>query len=326
MKTYKNLFEKIYSFQNLYSAYLQARKNKRYRSYILKFNYNLEENLLKIQQELQNQTYQHAGYRQFIVYDSKKRQIKAPLFLDRVIHHALCSIIEPIFDQGFIFDSYACRKGKGTHQAIKRLEKFIRSINTTPREKTKEKINLPTPKIYCLKCDISKYFENVNHKILLEIIKKKITDERVVWLIEKILNSSEEKPGVAIPIGNLTSQLFANIYLNELDQFVKHKLKVEYYIRYMDDFLILNCDEKKLYQIKEEIQKFLQEKLELKLHPQKSTVVKVYYIGNSLKDAWSKEFCNGPHVSKTGEIGEFMIKKEEGIGGGVRRIRAIIKN
>ena len=136
-------------------------------------------------------------------------------------------------------------------------------------------MNWPTPKIYCLKCDISKYFESINHKILLEIIKKKIADKRVIWLIEKILNSSEEKPGVGIPIGNLTSQLFANIYLNELDQFIKHKLRVRYYVRYVDDFLILDFDKIKLRQIKEEIRKFLQEKLELKLHPKKAVIFQV---------------------------------------------------
>jgi len=129
MKTYNNLFGKICSFENIYLAYLQARKCKRYRGNILEFGYNLEENLLKIQQELLNQTYQHGGYKEFTISDSKKRQIKAPSFPDRIVHHALCNIIEPIFDQGFIFDSYACRKGKGTHGAIKRLEKFWRSAS-----------------------------------------------------------------------------------------------------------------------------------------------------------------------------------------------------
>ncbi len=128
MKTYNNLFEKLYSFGNLHLAYLKARKCKRYRKDILEFSYALEENLLKVQQELLSQAYQHAGYREFTVRDSKRRQIKAPSFRDRVIHHALCNVIEPLFDKGFIFDSYACRKGKGTHGAIKRLEQFLKSI------------------------------------------------------------------------------------------------------------------------------------------------------------------------------------------------------
>lgn len=123
-----------------------------------------------------------------------------------------------------------------------------------------------------MKCDISKYFDSINHKILLKLIKKKIVDEKTLWLIEKILNSSEEKPGVGIPIGNLTSQLFANIYLNELDQFVKHQLRERYYIRYMDDFIILNFDKRKLRQAKEKIRGFLKNKLNLELHPKKANI------------------------------------------------------
>lgn len=129
MKTNNNLFNRICSFENIHSAYFEARKCKCYRGNILEFGYNLEKNLLEIQQKLLNQTYQHGGYREFTVCDSKKRQIKAPSFPDRVIHHALCDIIEPIFDKGFIFDSYACRKGKGTRGAIKRLEKFLKSAS-----------------------------------------------------------------------------------------------------------------------------------------------------------------------------------------------------
>lgn len=129
MKTYKNLFDKICSFENVYVASLKARKCKRYRDEILRFGYNLEENLLKLQEELVNQRYQHGGYRKFIVCDSKKRCIKAAPFKDRVVHHALCNSIEPIFDKGFIYDNYACRKAKGTHRAIKRLEKFLKSIS-----------------------------------------------------------------------------------------------------------------------------------------------------------------------------------------------------
>jgi len=273
MKTYKNLFNKICSFENLHLAYLKARKCKRYRDEILKFSYNSEENLLKLQEELLTQTYQHGANREFIVCDSKKRKIKASPFRDRVVHHALCRIIEPIFDKGFIDDSYACRKERGTHKAIKRLEKFIKSANTTLRERRL------CPGIYCLQCDISKYFDSINHKILLEIIGKKIVDKKILWLIEEILNSSEEKPGIGIPIGNLTSQLFANVYLNELDQFVKHRLWIKYYIRYMDDFLILDYNKKELHRTKEEIGEFLGDKLKLKLHPKKANV---FPVGESI--------------------------------------------
>ena len=257
MKTYNNLFNDVCSFENLHLAYLKARRCKRYRKEILKFSYNLEKNLLRLRSELKNQVYHHDPYREFTVNDSKKRRIKTAPFQDRVVHHALCNIIEPIFDKGFIFDSYACRKEKGTHRAIKRLEKFLRSNKN----------------LYVLKCDISKYFASIEHQILLELIKKRIADQKALWLVKEILNSTyEKKLGTGIPIGNLTSQLFASIYLNELDQFVKHKLRIKYYLRYMDDFLILDFEKKKLHQIKEEIREVLQNRLKLELHPKKANV------------------------------------------------------
>jgi len=261
MKTYKNLFKEVYSFQNLHLAYLKARKCKRYRKDILKFTYNLEENLLKLKEELLNQTYQHGEYKEFIVCDSKKRHIKAAPFRDRVVHHALCNIIESIFDKGFIYDSYACRKNKGTHRTIKRLDQFVKSAD--------DKLN---SKIYCLQCDVSKYFDSINHNILSEIIRKKIADQKILWLTDKIISSSQEKRDTGIPIGNLTSQLFANAYLDELDQFIKHQLKIKYYLRYMDDFLILGCEKKELNWIKEKIKEFLKIGLKLDLHPKKANI------------------------------------------------------
>ena len=134
------MFNKICFFQNLHSAYLKARKNKRYRKYVLEFSYHLEHNLLKLRQELVNQTYKHGIYREFTICDSKKRKIKAAPFRDRVIHHALCNLIEPIFDKTFIFDSYACRKNKGTHKAIQRLQTFLKSANSSERERERETI------------------------------------------------------------------------------------------------------------------------------------------------------------------------------------------
>lgn len=277
-------FDKICSFENLRLAYLKARKCKRYRNEVLKFSYNLEERVLKLQEELLNQNYQHGGYREFIVCDAKKRQIKAAPFRDRVVHHAVCNIIEPIFDKGFIYDSYACRKEKGTHKAMKRLEQFLKSVSECAKgtPASPERVVhardggqgvLNERKIYCLKCDISKYFASINHKVLLELIKKKITDIKVIWLIQEILNSNYEREvGVGIPIGNVISQLFANIYLNELDQFVKHTLRVKHYIRYMDDFLILDHNKTRLHQTKKVIQEFLQNKLKLELHPKKANV------------------------------------------------------
>ncbi len=268
MNRYKNLFEKICSFENLHLAYLKARKCKRYRNNVLQFSYNLERNLLILQSKLLNQSYQHGSYCSFVICDSKKRQIKAPPFPDRVVHHALCNIIEPLFDKSFIYDSFACRKSKGTHKGIKRLEKFLKSLNINLQKKEYSDFS----SIYCLKCDISKYFDSIDQKILFGLLKKRISEVRSLQLIKIIIESNNKETGTGIPIGNLTSQLFANIYLNELDQFIKHKLRIKYYIRYMDDFLILNKDKKQLFQIKEKIKQFLENKLKLKLHPKKANI------------------------------------------------------
>ncbi|MDP3014861.1 MAG: reverse transcriptase/maturase family protein [bacterium] len=248
-----DLFLKVFDFANLHRAYKGARKCKRYRGSILKFGYDLEENLLALRTELASRTYRHGGYREFIVADSKKRTIKAAPFRDRVVHHALCNIIEPILERGFIYDSYACRVGKGTHAAIVRLEGFIKTLPV---------------KIYCLKCDISKYFDNINHEILLELLRRKIKDENVLWLLNEIITSNTK----GIPIGNLTSQVFANVYLNELDHFVKRILREKCYIRYMDDFLILGLDKKHLQEDKERIRIFLRDRLKLELHPKKAEI------------------------------------------------------
>jgi len=188
-----------------------------------------------------------------------------------VVHHALCNIIEPIFDQNFIFDSYACREGKGTHKAVKRLKEFLRSFAFAERERERESKNAGC-EIYCLQCDISKYFDSINHRILFEILQRKISDKKVLWLIQEILNSNNKEIGKGIPIGNLTSQLFANVYLNELDQYVKRILKRRYYIRYMDDFLIFGESKQELWQVKEAIAGFLKSRLDLNLHSRKAIV------------------------------------------------------
>ncbi len=267
MKTYKDLFERVCSFENLTIAYYKARKGKRHGKDILKFSYNLEGNLLKLQEGLKTRSYVPGKYREFYVNDPKRRLIKAAPFRDRVVHHALCNVIEPIFDDTFIYDSYACRKGKGTHAGVDRLQKFIRSANAGGNKK----------RIYTLKCDITRYFPSIDHELLLAMIDKKIRDEKTMWLIKLITGSSADttKPRKAgIPIGNLTSQLSANIYLNELDYFVKHDLGVRYYVRYMDDFVILDKSKQRLHEIKREITEFLGS-LRLELHPKKARIFPV---------------------------------------------------
>ncbi len=332
-----NLFSRLLEFDNFHRAYTGARQGKRYRSSILKFGCNLEENLLSLRDELKNKTYKHGGYREFIVNDSKKRLIKAAPFRDRVVHHALCNIIEPLLDKGFIYDSYACRKEKGVHSAILRLEYFVKAVGFLQasarrsfvkategkgeREREREmarfafrsmaggerfddgmssrsthpgsSINLNSgfrlggrndKTIYCLKCDIAKYFDNVDHEVLFGLLCKKIWDKDILWLLREIIESNTK----GIPIGNLTSQLFANIYLNELDHFVKRELKERYYIRYMDDFLILGTDKKHLAVQKEKIREFLREKLKLELHPRKAEIFPIFgrldFLGYVLRD------------------------------------------
>jgi len=273
MKKFNDLFEKVCLFENLHFAYLEARKCKRYREEILAFGFDLEKNLLSLRDELAARTYRHGGYREFIVNDSKKRRIQAAPFRDRVVHHALCNIIEPIFDKGFIYDSYACRIDKGTHKALKRLKTFLRSMAFMERERERERESRNAPReIYCLQCDISKYFDSISHKVLFSILKRKIRDEKTLWLIKEILDSNNKETGKGIPIGNLTSQLFANVYLNELDQFVKRELKQQYYLRYMDDFLIFGADKQELWLLKDAIAEFLKTELDLSLHPKKANV------------------------------------------------------
>ena len=181
------------------------------------------------------------------------------------MHHALINILEPIFDKVFIYDSYANRIGKGTTKAIERLKLFIIKVTKNNKRNT-----------YCLKPDIKHYFETVNHEVLLNLIKRKIKDNRVIWLIKIILeNYYFKEKNKGMPLGNLTSQFFANIYLNELDRFVKHELRAKYYIRYVDDFVILHENKNKLNFYKNQIKEFLKNNLKIELHKDKS---KIFFI------------------------------------------------
>ncbi|MDW7679692.1 MAG: reverse transcriptase/maturase family protein [bacterium] len=270
MKTHKHLFDQVISFENLLLASDRARKGKSKKVSTSAFDMNLECNLWQLHDELSKQTYLPGPYREFTIYEYKKRLISAAPYRDRVVHHALCQIIEPLFDKTFIYDSYACRVGKGTHRAVDRYTKFARKNK------------------YVLKCDIQKYFPSIDHLILKEIIKRKIKDDKVCWLIDLIIDSSNPQEPVylyfagdelltpierarGIPIGNLTSQFFANLYLNSFDHFVKETLGCKYYIRYVDDFVVLSNDKKWLWQIKKEMENYLSD-LRLKIHPQKCSV------------------------------------------------------
>jgi retron-type reverse transcriptase len=267
MKTHKNLYRKIYSLRNLVLAWKEARKGKTKKDYVIEFEKNLRENLLQLQRELINQVYTPKPLVTFILRDPKTRKISKSAFRDRVIHHALVRIIEPYFDKAFIYDSCANRIGKGNLFALKRFDEFKRKVT-----KNNNRIG------YILKADIKHYFEEVNHEVLLNIIKRKIIDEKVIWLIKQILNNSildSFAPPKGMPLGNLTSQFFANVYLNELDYFVKHELKAKYYVRYVDDFVIIHKSLEQLGIWKEKINKFLRERLKLELHPDKSRIIEL---------------------------------------------------
>lgn len=223
------------------------------KKYTLGEKAEMEKLLFSLQRALLGQTYRADGYRQFFVYDPKKRLISAAPYPDRVVQHALCNIIEPIFDRTFIHDNYACRKDKGSLKAVDQFTAFSRK------------------NAYVLKCDIRRYFASIDHETLYEMIKKRIKDPSTLLLIKQIIDSAAD-PG--IPIGNLTSQIFANLYLNELDHFVKEEIKCRYYIRYMDDLVVFDNNKNKLNNIKGAIEGRLK-RLKLELHPKKCQIYPV---------------------------------------------------
>jgi len=260
------MFEKISTFSNLFLAFQKTRKGKTKRRYVKRFEKKFQENILKLREELINKTYKPHPLKTFILRDPKTRKINKSSFRDRIVHHALINIIEDLFEKGFIYDSHANQIGKGTLKAIERFDKFKRKVSRNN-----------TRKCFVLKADIKHYFEEINHDILMSILKKKIKNKDVLWLIKIIIHNQAigGKEIKGMPLGNLTSQFFANVYLNELDQFAKHELRTKYYIRYVDDFVILHNSKDQLKKWKEEISIFLRRKLDIELHPNKSQVLKL---------------------------------------------------
>jgi len=262
-------FEDIICLENLLLAWQEFIIGKKNKKDVQEFGRNLADNILSLHEDLSNKIYCHGGYESFYVNDPKRRHIHKALVRDRLLHHAVYRILYPFFDKKFIADSFSCRLGKGTHKAINRFRKidYIVSKNHTRT-------------CWVLKCDIRKFFASINHKILIDILKEYISDENIILLLKNIIGSfnteiaaSPSAPrndgGVGLPLGNLTSQLFANVYMNEFDQWVKHKLGVRHYIRYADDFVFLSDDEKYLKSIVPLVNNFLQNKLKLSLHPNK---------------------------------------------------------
>jgi len=260
MKTYNNLYENICSKKNLVLAWKKARKGKTKKEYVIEFEEDIVGNINSLYEELKNQIYFPRPLETFVIRDPKTRKISRADFRDRIIHHAICNIIEPIFERIFIYDNCANRKNKGSLFALKRFKKFQRKVT-----------NNLSKQAFCLKADIKQYFREIDRRILIEILKKKIKCRKTISLIEIILNNSQENKGM--PLGNLTSQFFANVYLNELDYFVKHELKAKFYVRYVDDFVILHSSKKRLEDWKNQIKDFLRGNLKLELHPDKSKII-----------------------------------------------------
>lgn len=297
MKTYNNLYSEIISLKNLVLAWKKAKKGKTKKDYVIEFEKNLPFHLKSLHKELVSQSYYPLPLQTFVLRDPKTRKISKSDFRDRIVHHALCNIIEPIFDKTFIQDNCASRKKKGNLFAIQRFYFFLRKISKNNSRNC-----------FILKGDIKHYFEEINYEILLEILNRKIKCEKTIWLVKQILQNkvvgererererdgklsnnfdSEKQVHVlketqssslitkGMPLGNLTSQFFANIYLNELDQFVKQRLKAKYYIRYVDDFVILHTSKKQLTIWKKEINNFLNKSLKLELHTDKSRIINI---------------------------------------------------
>src|SRR3989344_1247735 len=273
MKTFKNLFQKVYSINNLYDAYEKASKNKSNSSQVIEFTKNLKRNISFLCKDIREKTYEPKPLQTFILRDPKTRKISVSAFVDRVMHHAIVNVLQEIFEPRFILDSYGSRKGKGVLPAINRFYEFMRKVTMNGKliDNAKNKNQVIG---YVLKCDIYHYFETVDHEILINIISKYVDDKDLMWLIKKVLkNYHSEKRGTGMPLGNWTSQFFANVYLNELDYFAKYHLKAKYYIRYVDDFVILGNSKKYLLNCQKEISEFLETKLKLRLHTDKSKIV-----------------------------------------------------
>ena len=264
------LYSQVISFANLLEAAEGASRGKRFRPNVARFSLFLEEELHLLKEELTNRTYRPGPYRTFVIREKKPRLISAAPFRDRVVHHALCNVIEPMFDRSFLYDSYACRKGKGTHAAIDRTSAYARRFP------------------YVLKCDIEKYFPSIDHDVLLERLGHRIRDQDVRWLIQVILDGNIVRNGPlryfpgdtlftpidrkrGIPIGNQTSQFFANVYLDGLDHWLKETVRVPGYIRYVDDSVVFARDKAYLHHVHRQIEEYLNT-LRVRLHPRKCFV------------------------------------------------------
>ncbi len=249
MKRVGYLFEEIISFQNLHRAALQASSGKKERIRVAHFLFHLEKELIRLQEDLEQDIWKPSAFRVFEIRDPKPRRISAADFRDRVVHHALCHVLEPVFDKRMIFDSWACRKNKGAHRAVKRAQSFCRR------------------NVYFLKCDIRRFFDNIDHLVLKQLLRRILKDTRLLNLLDIIIDHPLPgmEQGKGLPIGNLTSQYFANLYLGELDHQVKDAYGCKFYLRYMDDMLFFADTKEKLHELLDMVQDFIGARLLLRL-------------------------------------------------------------
>jgi len=282
MKKYKNLFDQITSFENLLFAFYKARERKRNKPNVAAFEAHLERELFRLRDELASGTYLPGVYRTFYIREPKLRMISAAPFRDRVVHHAIVRVLEPLFEKTFVYDSYANRSGKGTHAGIRRCQQYTALYP------------------FVLKCDIQKYFPSIDHAVLKALIARKIGCRQTLDLLHLIIDGSNPQEQVSdyypgddlfsplqcrkgLPMGNLTSQFLANVYLSPLDHFVKETLRAKGYARYVDDFVVFSPDKHELHDWKDQIRHYLAEHLRLTLHWHKSivqpTAVGVNFLG-----------------------------------------------
>lgn len=252
-KTVNNIWPEIATFSNLANAFRLVRMGKRMDSDTLAFYGNLEENLFSLEEQLQRRTWRPSPFREFVIKVPKLRLIQAPEFGDRVVHQAVITWASPVFERRFIYDSFANRKGKGTHAASLRLRQFLRTASAA------------WERPYLIKADIKSYFASVSHKLLMARVERVFRDSGVLWFFDTLIHGSGYTD-CGLPIGSLTSQWLANLYLDALDHYIKEELGVQYYVRYMDDFVLVGPDKEWSKEKLARITEFV-EGMELRLNP-----------------------------------------------------------
>ena len=240
-------------------AWREFVRGKKLKKDVAEFSLNLSQNIFQLHDDLRSKTYQHGGYKAFQINDPKPRSIHKATVRDRLLHHAIYRVLYWHFDLKFVYDSYSCRYGKGTHRALNRFNQFVCQVSESDSRVC-----------WILKCDVRKFFASIDQITLIEVVKKHISDPNTVWLIERVVESFQSTgPSKGLPLGNLTSQLLVNVYMNDFDQFAKHVLKQRYYLRYADDFVFMSHDRGGLLEVLSLVRGFLEEKLKLTLHSDK---------------------------------------------------------